>query len=288
MNPLFWGFASAACWGTSNFMARLSGRAIGPLNSLLVMSFVGVAVMSVWLGFRAAPLIWEPRGLHWLILIGVGNATGMLSLYAGLSRGPVAIASPVVASSPAFVVAGAFFLGVVPTTIQLIGMAGIMIGVWIVARSGHRESGLRAGERGVGLTVIYGLGAASLFACTLLMAREAVPIYGALQVAWVGRGVSLVILLGFMLVTRTRVDMPMRWWPALVAQGILDTAGMIAIFQGSVGDGAPLASVGAAPVSIIVVILARVFLSERIPPIQWLGIIVVVLSGCGLVFVAGE
>ena len=284
MNPLFWGFASAACWGTSNFAARLSGRAIGPLNSLMAMTLIGALVMSLWLWLREAPLIWDPAGLYWLVLIGISNAVGMLSLYAGLSRGPVSIASPVVASSPAFVVAGGLLLGIVPTPVQLIGMAGIMTGVWIVARSGHRESGLRAGESGVALTVVYALGAAILFACSLFMAREAVPIYGALQVVWVGRGLSLVILIGFMLATRTRVDMPMRWWPALVAQGILDTVGMIAIFEGSVGDGAPLASVGAAPVSIIVVILARVFLRERIPPIQWFGIGLVVIAGAGLAY----
>jgi drug/metabolite transporter (DMT)-like permease len=284
MNPLFWGFASAACWGTSNFAARLTGRAIGPLNSLMAMNLIGVLAMSLWLWLREAPLVWEETGLHWLLLIGIGNAMAMLSLYAGLSRGPVSIASPVVASSPAFVVAGGLLLGIVPTAVQLIGMAGIMAGVLIVARSGHRESGLRPGESGIALTVIYGLGAAILFACSLYMAREAVPVYGALQVAWVGRGISFFILGGFMLATRTRVNMPMRWWPALVAQGFLDTAGMIAIFEGSVGNGAPLASVGAAPVAIIVVILARIFLRERIPAIQWLGIGLVVAAGAGLAY----
>ena len=116
------------------------------------------------------------------------------------------------------------------------------------------------------------------------MAREAVPIYGALQVTWVGRGISLIVLIGFMMVTHTQVNMPVRWWPAVIAQGVLDTGGMIAIFEGSVGDGAPLASVGAAPVSIIVVILARVFLRERIPPIQWAGIGLVVAAGAGLAY----
>tara|TARA_B100000686_G_scaffold72433_1_gene78189 strand:+ start:1563 stop:2429 length:867 start_codon:yes stop_codon:yes gene_type:complete len=284
MNPLFWGFSSAACWGTSNFLARLSGRAIGPLNSLLAMTFVGAVGMSVWLWLRASPLVWDAHGLHWLVLIGLGNAFAMLSLYAGLSRGPISIASPMVASSPAFVVFGALLLGIIPTAFELSGMAVIMAGVMIVARSGHRESGLRAGERGIGLTVAYGLVAAILFSCSLLMAREAVPIYGALQVTWVGRSLSLVVLGAFMVSTRTAIDMPVRWWPALAAQGVLDTGGMIAIFAGSIGDGAPLASVGAAPVSIIVVVLARVFLREHIRPLQWLGIVLVVLGGAALAY----
>ncbi len=284
MNPLFWGFASAACWGTSNFVARLSGRAIGALNSLLAMSVVGVLGMSIWLWLRQAPLIWDPSGLHWLVLIGLGNAGGMLCLYAGLSRGPVSIASPMVSSSPAFVVAGGLLLGIVPTTVQLIGMAGILIGVWIVARFAHSESGLRTGDRGIGLTVVYGLGAAIFFAATLYMAREAVPVYGAVQATWVGRGLSLIVLGAFMLATRTRIALPVRWWPALIAQGVLDTAGMIAIFSGSVGGGAPLASVGAAPVSIIVVILARIFLREPIPPIRWFGIALVVAAGATLAY----
>ena len=284
MNPLFWGFASAGCWGTANFLARLSGRAIGPLNSLLAMTFVGVVGMSVLLWLRGTPLVWDAHGLHWLVLIGLSNTIAMLSLYAALSRGPISIASPMVASSPAFVVVGALLLGIIPTAFELSGMAVIMAGVMIVARSGHRESGLRAGEHGIALTVAYGLAAAILFGCSLLMAREAVPIYGALQVTWVGRGLSLVVLAAFMLATRTAINMPVRWWPALAAQGVLDTGGMIAIFAGSVGDGAPLASVGAAPVSIIVVVLARVFLREHIRPLQWLGIVLVVLGGAALAY----
>ncbi len=284
MNPLFWGFASAGCWGSSNFLARLSGRAIGPLNSLLAMTFVGTIGVSVLLWLSGTQLVWDAHGLHWLVLIGLGNALAMLSLYAGLSRGPISIASPIVASSPAFVVVGALLLGIIPTAFELSGMAVIMTGVMIVARSGHRESGLRAGEHGIALTVAYGLAAAVLFACSLLMAREAVPVYGALQVTWVGRGLSLVVLAAFMLATRTAIDMPVRWWPALAAQGVLDTGGMIAIFAGSVGDGAPLASVGAAPVSIIVVVLARVFLREHIRSLQWLGIVLVVLGGVALAY----
>ena len=227
-------------------------------------------------------MVWDVSGLHWLVLIGFSLSAGMLLLYTSLSRGPVSIAAPLVSSTPAFVIPGALLLGVVPSAGQLAAMAGMMIGTLIVARTGHPEVGMRPGERGVGLTVVTGLGAAFFFAVALLLAREAVPIYGVAEVAWAGRGISLLFLVLYMMLTRTPINIPRRWWPVLGAQGALDAGGLICLYVGSVGVGAPLASIGSAPLAIVAVLLARIFLNERIPPKQWSGIILVVGSGAFL------
>ncbi len=282
MNPFLWGLGSAVGWGTADFVARISGRALGPANSLLATATVGTVGMGLWLVFRETPMVWDPSGLHWLILIGFCLSTGMLLLYASLARGPVSIAAPLISSTPAFVVPGALLLGVVPSVTQLMAMASVMLGTLIVARTAHPSSGMREGESGVRMTVVTGLGAAFFFAAALLIAREAVPTYGVLQVAWSGRGISLVFVIAFMMVTQTRVNVPMRWWPALFAQGVLDAGGLMFLYVGSVGDGAPLASIGSAPLAIVAVLLARIFLHERIPPIQWGGITVVAASGAFL------
>ena len=282
MNPFLWGLGSAVGWGTADFVARISGRALGPANSLLATASIGTVGMGLWLVFRETAVVWDPSGLHWLILIGFCLSSGMLLLYTSLARGPVSIAAPLISSTPAFVVPGAFLLGVVPTPTQLVAMAGVMIGTLIVTRAAPPHSGMREGERGVRMTVATGLGAVFFFAAALLIAREAVPIYGVLQVAWSGRGISLVFVILFMVLTRTRVNVPMRWWPALFAQGVLDAGGLIFLYVGSVGDGAPLASIGSAPLAIVAVLLARIFLNERIPPVQWVGITVVVGAGAFL------
>ena len=286
MNPFLWGLGSAVTWGTADFVARISGRALGPANSLLGTASIGTVGMGLWLVFRDAPVIWNPSGLHWLILLGFFLSIAMLLLYASLARGPVSVAAPLLSSTPAFVVPGALLLGVVPTTTQFMAMAGVMIGTLIVARTAHPESGIRAGERGIRMTVVTGLGAAFFFAAALLIAREAVPIYGVLQVVWSGRGISLVFVILFMMLTRTRVNVPVRWWPALTAQGVLDAGGLMLLYVGSVGDGAPLASIGSAPLAIVAVLLARIFLNERIPAVQWSGIALVVASGAFLTAVS--
>jgi drug/metabolite transporter (DMT)-like permease len=282
MNPFLWGLGSAVGWGTADFVARISGRALGPANSLLATATIGTVGMGLWLVFRETPIVWDPSGLHWLILIGFCLSTGMLLLYASLARGPVSIAAPLISSTPAFVVPGALLLGVVPSVTQLMAMAGVMLGTLIVARTAHPHSGMREGESGVRMTVVTGLSAAFFFAAALLIAREAVPIYGVLQVAWSGRGISLIFVIAFMMVTQTQVNVPMRWWPALFAQGVLDAGGLMFLYVGSVGDGAPLASIGSAPLAIVAVLLARIFLHERIPLIQWGGITLVAASGAFL------
>jgi drug/metabolite transporter (DMT)-like permease len=186
-----------------------------------------------------------------------------------------------------FVILGSLALGIVPALAQWIAMAAVMVGVWLVATGGHPDTaevvrGRAAG--GIGVTVAYALIAAFTFTVAIFAAREAVPIYGGVQSVWFTRIVSLVCLLALMAFNRETPRLPIKWWPAVTVQGALDTLGMYTMFVGSVGDGAPLAAVGSAPVAVFTVLLARVFLREAVPPKQWLGIALVVAAGGALAY----
>ena len=285
MTPALWGLAAAACWGTTEFVARLSGRGIGPANTLLGMLVVAMAIVSLWVWIDGAAFSWTAAGLHWLVATGVGFAGGLLLLFASLTRGPVAVASPVVSSYPAFIVIGALALGIVPTPVQGIAIVAILVGVAVVARYAHPEE---PGEDGAGAdrriwpTVALGVASAVVFAMGIMAGREASAIYGELQALWFNRLFALLSLAAYMLIVRTRVDLPRRWWPALAAMGLLDTLGVMAIFIGTAGEGAAVAAATSAPVTVVTVVLAAIFLRERVPPIQWCGIAIVVAGAAAL------
>ena len=285
MTPALWGLAAAACWGTTEFVARLSGRGIGPANTLLGMLVVAMAIVSLWVWIDGAAFSWTAAGLHWLVATGVGFAGGLLLLFASLTRGPVAVASPVVSSYPAFIVIGALALGIVPTPVQGIAIAAILVGVAVVARYAHPEEPDEDGagaDRRIWPTVALGVASAAVFAMGIMAGREASAIYGELQALWFNRLFALLSLAAYMLIVRTRVDLPRRWWPALAAMGLLDTLGVMAIFIGTAGEGAAVAAATSAPVTVVTVVLAAIFLRERVPPIQWCGIAIVVAGAAAL------
>ncbi|MDA0261922.1 MAG: DMT family transporter [Proteobacteria bacterium] len=287
MTPALWGFAAALCWGTTEYVARVSGRGIGPTNSLLGTLVVSSIAVTLWIWIDGSPLVWRADGIHWLILTGIGFAAGLLLLFASLTRGPVSVASPVVSSYPAFVVVGALALGIIPTLLQTATIVAILIGVLIVAGNAHPEENgdhAAAADRRVWPTVALGVASAVVFELGVIAGRQAAEIYGELQALWLNRLVALSSLALFMLVTRTRVGLPRRWRPAFAAMGALDTLGVLAILLGTAGEGAAVAAAASAPVAVVTTLLAATLLRERVPMIQWFGIAVVVAGAGALAY----
>ena len=278
MNPALWGTLTALGWGSADFIARFSGRALGPERSLFGMLAVGSVAMSLWAWLAPAPLVWRSDGLGWVALAGLGITLATLLLYTALARGPVSVAAPISASYPALVVAGELALGTRPGGLQWAAMAATMLGVLIVARTG-RGAALDGGARRLGPTVALALGSAVGFAVTLFFAREAVAVYGQIETVWLTRLVSLGCVLLILLLRRRPPRVPARWWPLLTAQGLLDTFAYIALFAGMAGAGTALVAVASSAFGVVTVILARIVLREPIGGAQWGGI---ALAGGGV------
>lgn len=107
-----------------------------PFAAVLVGYTVSAAVVVVSAWGRRVPLpgYRDRRGLIWFALVGVGNASAVLLMYAALARGPVALVSPLVATYPLATLAlsrlvlGRIALG--PTIV--IGVAMTVVGVAVL------------------------------------------------------------------------------------------------------------------------------------------------------------
>ncbi len=274
MNPALWGTVTALSWGSADFIARFTGRALGVEIALFGMLAVGSVTMSLWVWLAGAPLVWRGDGLGWVVGAGVAITVGTLLLYSALVRGPVAVAAPISASYPVLIVAGEFALGTRPSALQWAAIAATMLGVWIVARGGGAALD-SAAARGLAPTVLRALGSAVAFAAALFCAREAVAVYGEIETVWLARLVSLACVMAILVVRRGRPRLPARWWPPVAAQGLLDTFAYVALFTGAAGEGAVLAAVASSAFGVVTVILARIVLREAIGAAQWGGIALV-------------
>ncbi len=282
MNPGLWGCLTAVTWGGSDFVARFSGRAVGHHAALFGMLLTGSLLLSLWVWFSGAPLNWAPDGLWLLLASGLSIMVATLWLYQGLARGPVSVVSPIVGAYPALIVLFAVVAGARPTGWQWAAMAATMAGVAVVARSAgnFEEAGVRSRDE-LRWTVVISLGSAVGFAVGVFTAQLVVPVYGNLQTIWVSRAVSLLALLLLMVKQGRRPAVPARIWPLLLAQGLLDTGGYLALYEGSYGEGAETAAVTASAFGAVTTLLARLFLGERMAWLQWLGV-ALVFAGVGV------
>jgi drug/metabolite transporter (DMT)-like permease len=273
MTPALWGAITSLSWGTSDYIARFSGRAVTFQAATFGMLLTGSILLSIWVWVAQAPVRLPTEGL-WLILVsGVSLTAATLWLYQSIVRGPISIAEPIVASYPVLIVVYSLVEGVRPSPLQWSAMAVTLIGVTIVAISAEHfvEQGVRTLRD---LRITIGIAAASslAYAIGIIAAQRAIPLYGDLQTTWLTRLVSLAALSLLLVGTRRTPRIPARWWPAVVAQGALDSGGFLSLYQVGYDNGAEIAAVAASTYAVVTILLAWIFLREAIRLRQWLGI----------------
>lgn len=270
MDSLLLGIVAALCWGTADFAARFSGRALGAAPALLGVMAAGTLGMGLWLAVSGSP---APDRLSWFVLgNGVCGLAGLLLLYEALRRGRVAAVVPLVGAFPAWALAMmVVFQGLRPPPEAWLAMGATMAGVWVVARFSPDEPGTPASAGGGGATPIALL-AGALFGASLVFGQYAAEEHGEAGALFLARAVGLVMLAGAV-VARGGAGLPRpRWLPLLAVQGMLDAGGFLALLFAGQGEGGAEATVVSSTFGLVTIALARLFLREGIVPMQWLGI----------------
>jgi len=271
-----WGGVSALGLGCADFMARFSGRAVGPIPAYAAVLSVGAVIFTCWVFIAGTPLVWPADKLWLLVVNGIATTVMSVLLYAALARGPVSLVAPIVAAHPVLVVLIAVVLGARPTAIQWAAMAVTAAGAIVIARqvdrSGPADSAHKSARR---TTILISCAACLAYAVLVSSGQAAVPHFGDIQTIWMSRLISLVAIAFLFAARRERPYVPRAWWPFLLAQGTLDAGGYLALFLGSHGAGAEIAAVTASTFGAVTTVLARVILKESIVPVQWFGIVMI-------------
>jgi len=276
LGSVLFGSITALGWGSADFIARFTGRAMGHKTALMGMLGISAVVLTLVVWIAKPELVTTWTGWWLVVLSGIGIMTATLFLYWGLERGPVTVVAPIVGAYPAFNLAFAVITGVRPSAWQWAAMALVIIGVVIVAACAEIEAPDEYEDipdrSEITKTILIALTASLAFALTVATAQEAMAIYGELQTIWLARWVGFAAIVLLFLLRREKPRMPLRWWPVLTVQGVLDASAYVSLLYGSQGIGAQLTVVIGSSFSAVTVILAKIFLHEPMSWRQWAGI----------------
>lgn len=277
MDPALWGAITAVGWGTGDFIARYTSRAMGTMVALAGMLLVSGLGLTLLIWEDLAVLSWHPEGGILALTGGLGITFATLVLYWGLARGPVTVVAPIAACYPAFAMLIAVIRGARPGVAEWLAGAIVLAGAVVVARFAVEDGGEYGYTHAhVRKSAWIGLTAAVAFAAAVLIAQEAATYYGELPNLWIARWAGLVCLLLILFGRRERPNLPIRWWPFLAMQGLLDSAAYVALFAAAGQPGAEIAVVVSSGFSAVTVLLARFILREAITVAQWFGIAAIV------------
>jgi drug/metabolite transporter (DMT)-like permease len=275
VNPgVLFGLAAALAFGGGDFTGGLASRRVAGLTVVAVAQAVGFVLLLLLVGATRTPL---PDGTSLLLAAAAGafGGIGLLALYRGLAMGSMGV---VTALSGVGSVALPLLIGFV------LGRAGVNPLQWVgvvvamgavAAASGATREGVRSEA------VAMGAAAALFFGLWFVL----LDLAASQDRAWpllVSRG-SATVLIGLAALARRQFAGVRRTWPLMVGAGTLDVAGNAAFVESraTIPVGVAAALTGLYP--IITMLLARVVLREKLPP---LGLVAVGLAVGGVILIS--
>ena len=128
MSSVILGVAAALSWGVYDFLSRFPSRAVGPIPTVLAVTFFGLLLLSAWviIGGDGITIVWPKL---WLVAVaGIFFALATLALFAAFALGPMTIVAPIVGSYPALAMLFAVAQGARPSAWQWLAIACVMAG----------------------------------------------------------------------------------------------------------------------------------------------------------------
>jgi len=204
------------------------------------------------------------------ILGGLIGAVGLVALYTSLSRGNAGLTAPISGVLTASIPAG---VGIategLPSISRLIGFALGLIAVWFVSRP---PDGAKIAMRDLGRALLLPFIGGTAFGVGFLFFARAAEIstYYPLLAA---RTASVIMLTVFALMTKRRITPHnASALPLILVAGVLDaSANLFFVLSANTGR-IDIAAVLSSLFPAVTVLLAAIFLRERIGRMQWIGL----------------
>jgi drug/metabolite transporter (DMT)-like permease len=250
-------------WGTGDFGGGLLSRRTPLFGVVLASQLVGTVVALALAVVRGETLPTVPD-VGWSVAAGLTGGIGISALYQGLAVGRMGVVAPITGVMAALipVAAGIAFEGL-PPPLVLFGIGLAFVAVVLVSRV--TDEG--AGPSGVGLALLAGT-TIGLLGVAIAQISDG-HVFGPLTIL---RASEAVLIGAVVMVGRQRWRSDRRLWPRLAGVGIMDMAGngafILAVQAGSLAVAAVLSSL----YPVTTVVLATLFLHERVTRSHAVGI----------------
>ena len=268
--------AASLSWGVADFCGGLGSRRVQLLWALLVSQLAGLLLVGVM------ALVTQPQPpagteLTWGLFAGVMGAMGLGAFYRALAIGSMGIVGPISTTGVIVPVAYGLARGEHPSALQGVGIVVAVGGVVAASLEPLPEGAGRKLATGAGLALVAALG----FGWTLIglnRVSQAGVVWGTLTLRLtVVPLVCIAVLLVRPAAGRLRLTLPI-----LIASGLFDTGANL-LYGASARRGLiSVVSVLGSLYPIVLVVLARLVLKERIARPQLAGV-AATLTGVALI-----
>ena len=269
MLSIVYGFFSALSWGAGDFTGGLAARKVGAYRSVFYSEVIGIIVVLGVVGFSGETLP-SLRAWCFAMLAGAFGTLGLMLLYHSMTLGLMSIAAPVSALLAAAlpVVVGSFTQGF-PPFLTFLGFGFALLAVWMISQGeGVVITDVFSHLADLKLPLLAGIG----FGLYFVLMHEATKTGATIWPMVASRGCGMLLIFTYMLFTRASWKVDSSAWPVITLNGILDMGGNFFFILASQSGRLDVASVLSSLFPGATVVLAWIFLHERLTRNQWVGI----------------
>ena len=267
MLSIFYGLISALTWGIGDFGGGLASRRIGAYRATFYGEASGLVMLLAAVALVGGPLP-SPVSWAWCAAAGISGALGLLLFYRALAAGPMSVAAPVSALTAAAlpVVFSALTEGL-PAVTKYLGFALALVSIWLISQEPGNRRQLHVHLADLRLPLISGIFFGVYFILIHQGSREATlwPLIAA-------RITGSLVLFLVALSQRQAGPPQLHHWPVVMLNAVGDIGGntfyILAAQTGRLDVAAVLGSLYPGTT----VLLAALFLHERLSRLQWIGV----------------
>lgn len=265
------GLIAALLWSVHDLMARRLSPGAALLPMVLVVLASGAAALAVPAFFLGKGQAFPAAALLPSVLGGLGFALAIGALYRAFSLAPARIVSPVIGAYPVLSLLIAAAQGRAVSLWASAAVLAVVGGIVVVSWAEKPAPGVRAPR----LAVLWSALSAAGFAATFALAQEAARLGPDLSVIVISRLVATTAILALVLLRGGALLPPRGARRILCAMGVFDAAALGLVTAAGSLPFAEFATVTSSLFGVGTILLAAVFLHERLTRAQWLGVAVV-------------
>lgn len=273
MLAIAFGLTSAAAWGAADFTGGLASRRTGAYQAVFYGEVIGQAVIVVVSLLVAQPI---PGLSIWLVAIAAGalGTSGLLLLYHSMTKGLMSIATPVSALLAALlpVVIGSI-LEEPPGALVILGFIFALSAVWLISQSPDGVKDLLSHLAQLRLPLLAGVGFGLYF--ILMHSATRTATFWPMVASRLG---GILILIVYMSLSRQSWIPNKAAYSMMLLNGLLDISGNLFFVLAGQAGRLDVAAVLSSLYPGSTVLLAWIFLRERLSRTQWMGIFAALIA----------
>ncbi len=268
---LILGMVAALAWGIHDLCVRHVSQTTGIFASIITVLFLGLVIVAPFSAWHwGGPM---GRGALTLSLVSGGMfGLAAIALYKAFAIGPVRLVAPIIGAYPVLSVGWATAQGSPVTLQQWMAVGLVIAGVGYVAATSEEDT---PGAGTTGPAITWSILAGTLFAITFALGQAAAAQGGEIALQAPTRLAALLTVLIIAVVARVPLLPPKAQVWILAIMGTLDAIALGCVISAGSMDNPEFAAVAASTFGVITIVLAAIFLRERISFAQGAAVAVV-------------